>query len=66
MSAFSTLRVSREHALLAYLRLVMPLPTDAQLERCLDVALEDSLYNVRIVADEDAEDDGHYALKSIS
>ena len=56
MGANTTLWVSRDAALLALAKRAMPFD-DHTLERALDHALADSLYNVQIVAGEGADDD---------
>ncbi len=57
MSAYSTLRVTREQAMAA-LMAVRFNPSNELLADALDAILEDSLYNVRIVADvADASDE---------
>ena len=56
MGANTTLWVSRDAALLALAKRAMPFD-DNTLERALDHALSDSLYNVRISHDDEGTDD---------
>jgi hypothetical protein len=58
MGVYSTLAVSREEALAAYNRLILPRqPSDSQLEAFLDDYLSESLLNVRIASVPDEEDE---------
>ena len=50
MGAYSTLRVTRDTALLALAKRLMPL-SDGDLETALDRILDDKLYNVEITYD---------------
>lgn len=57
MSAYSTIRITRSHALLFYLQKIAGHVTDRQLEDACDEALEPGLRNCIIVDDDSPEND---------
>lgn len=57
MSAYSTLHISRNAALLKYFKQILGEPTDAQVEKFLDTCYRESLYKFIITGQESEPDD---------
>jgi hypothetical protein len=65
MGAHSTLNVTRDTALKLYMRAKHPEVTDKELERFLDEALDDALYNAVVVDNSHGGDDDGLATEYV-